>query len=197
MLKDYAMTCRGFALFDTTIGRCAIAWGEHGIVGVQLPEANEGAARARMLRRFAESRESLPPPDAGRAIEGIGALLRGEESDLTAVTLDMAAVPAFHRRVYEVTRMIAPGATLSYGDIATRLGDRGAARAVGQALGRNPFPIIVPCHRVLAAGRKVGGFSANGGIVTKLRLLAIEGAEVNWTPGLFDPVTRHFAGNGA
>src|SRR4029079_6784817 len=102
-----------------------------------------------------------------------------EAAELSAIALDMAQVPPFHRRVYEVARTIPPGATLSYGEIATRLGVPGSARAVGQALGRNPFAIVVPCHRVLAAGGKMGGFSANGGIGTKLRMLSIESAKVN------------------
>src|SRR5207247_6696232 len=111
------------------------------------------------------------------ASEQMVALLRGAPTDLAAVALDMDGVRAFHRRVYEVARTIPAGKTLSYGDIAARLGAPRAARAVGQALGRNPFPIVVPCHRVLAAGGKPGGFSANGGVATKLRLLAIEAAQ--------------------
>jgi O-6-methylguanine DNA methyltransferase len=98
----------------------------------------------------------------------------------------MDGVPEFDRRVYAVARDIAPGATLSYGEIAARLGERGLARDVGQALGRNPFPLIVPCHRVLAAGSKAGGFSANGGVTTKLRLLTIERARTSDAPTLFD-----------
>jgi len=180
------MTDRGFALFDTAIGRCGIAWGERGVVGVQLPEASEPATRARLRRRFPGAREAPPPPAAAQALEGITALLRGQGGDLAAVVLDMDRVPAFHRRVYDVARTIPPGATLSYGDIASRLGAPGSARAVGQALGRNPFAIIVPCHRVLAAGGKSGGFSANGGVTTKLRLLAIEGAPAAGQLGLFD-----------
>jgi len=173
------MTADGFVLFDTAIGRCGIAWGGRGVVGVQLPEAPEPETRARMLQRFPGAREAAPPPDVQRAVDGITALLRGEGSDLSAVALDMERVSPFHRRVYEVARTIPPGTTLSYGDIAARLGTRGLARAVGQALGRNPFAIVVPCHRVLAAGGKAGGFSANGGITTKLRLLSLEGAHAN------------------
>jgi methylated-DNA-[protein]-cysteine S-methyltransferase len=180
------MTTLGFALFDTAIGRCGIAWSERGVAGIQLPEAHELETRRRVLRRFPGARDAAPPPHVQRALDGVVALLRGEASDLSAVALDMDGVPSFHRRVYEVARTIPPGATLSYGDIATRLGARGAARAVGQALGRNPFAIVVPCHRVLAAGGKVGGFSANGGTTTKLRLLAIEGAQVNGALALFD-----------
>jgi methylated-DNA-[protein]-cysteine S-methyltransferase len=184
------MAARGFALFETAIGRCGIAWGKRGVVGVQLPEAREPATRARVHERFPGAREAPPPPDVQRAVDGIAGLLRGEASDLSAVALDMEDVPPFHRRVYEVARTIAPGKTLSYGEVAARLGAPGSARAVGQALGRNPFAIVVPCHRVLAAGGKVGGFSANGGITTKLRLLAIEGgpAAVDGDGALgFDP----------
>ncbi len=180
------MTAFGFTLFDTAIGRCGIAWGERGVVGVQLPEAGDAETRARMLHRFPAAGEASPPPDVQRALEGIVALLQGEASDLSQIALDMEGVPPFHRRVYEVARTIPPGRTLSYGDIAARLDARGAARAVGQALGRNPFAIVVPCHRVLAAGGKPGGFSANGGVSTKLKMLAIEGAVVNHTPNLFD-----------
>ncbi len=180
------MTEHGFALFDTAIGRCGIAWGGRGVVGVQLPEAREVATRARLIERYPDAREAPPPPDVQRALDGITALLRGNAIDLSDVALDMDRVPPFHRRVYGIARTIAPGVTLSYGDIAARLGAPGAARAVGQALGRNPFAIVVPCHRVLAAGGKVGGFSANGGIATKLRLLAIEDAQANGAARLSD-----------
>jgi O-6-methylguanine DNA methyltransferase len=180
------MTACSFTLFDTAIGRCGIAWAERGVVGVQLPEAREADTRGRLLREFPDAREAVPPPEVQRALDGIAALLRGDASDLSAVALDMERVPVFHRQVYELARTIPPGATLSYGEIAARLGARGAARAVGQALGRNPFAIVVPCHRVLAAGGRVGGFSANGGITTKLRLLGIEGRRANGTAPLFD-----------
>jgi methylated-DNA-[protein]-cysteine S-methyltransferase len=180
------MTGHAFILFDTTIGRCGLAWGARGIVAVQLSEGSERGALARMRRRVPDAREAPPPPDVRHALDGIVALLRGETVDLTGVALDMDRVPPFERRVYEVARTIPPGSTLSYGEIASRLGDRGVARDVGQALGRNPFPIIVPCHRVVAAGGKLGGFSARGGVATKLRLLAIEGAPLNGTRSLFD-----------
>jgi methylated-DNA-[protein]-cysteine S-methyltransferase len=180
------LTARGFALFDTAIGRCGIAWGERGLVGVQLPETSETRTRARLRRRFRDAREAPPPPPVQHAIEGIVALLGGEATDLSAVALDMDGVPPFDRRVYEVARTIPAGATLAYGDIAARLGAPGEARAVGQALGQNPFPLVVPCHRVLAAGGKVGGFSAHGGIATKLRLLSIERARTSAAPTLFD-----------
>lgn len=174
-------------LFDTAIGTCAVAWGERGIVGVQLPEAGERAMRARLARRFPEAREAAPPPAVRRAVDGIVALLAGEPADLGEVTLDMDGLPEIQRAVYEVARTIPPGETLTYGEIASRLGDPGTARAVGQALGRNPFPIVVPCHRVLAAGGRLGGFSAHGGTATKLRLLTLERARAI-TPSLFDDI---------
>ncbi len=180
------MSEHGFTLFDTAVGQCGIAWGARGIVGVQLPERSASATRARMLRRHPSAQEMPPPPAIRQAIDDIAALLRGEARDLSAIALDMESVPPFHQRVYAVARTIPPGATLSYGEIAARLGDRGAARDVGEAMGQNPFPPIVPCHRVVAAGGRVGGFSAAGGITTKLRLLNIEGAQVGETPTLFE-----------
>jgi methylated-DNA-[protein]-cysteine S-methyltransferase len=179
------MAAHHFALFDSSIGRCAIAWGADGVARVQLPEAREAATRARLLRQLPDAREAPPPPAIRRAIEDIVALLGGEARDLASVALDMAGLAPFQRRVYEAARRIPAGATRSYGEIATQLGAPGAARAVGQALGRNPFAIVVPCHRVVSAGGRVGGFSANGGIATKLRMLAIE-ASANGQPGIWD-----------
>jgi methylated-DNA-[protein]-cysteine S-methyltransferase len=164
----------GFALFDTAVGRCGIGWSRRGVVTVRLPEATEAETRARLAQRCPGAREGRPPGPVQRAIDGMVVLLRGEASDLEAVPLDMTGVPAFHRRVYEVTRSIRPGSTLSYGEVARRLGAPGLARDVGQALGRNPFAIIVPCHRVVAAGGRLGGFSARGGVATKRRLLSAE-----------------------
>jgi methylated-DNA-[protein]-cysteine S-methyltransferase len=175
--KSDTMTELGFALFDTPIGCCGIVWNDRGIAAVQLPEADRSAMRTRVLRRFPGAGEAVPPLDVQRVVDDISALLNGEPRDLGYVKIDAAALPDFHRRVYDVARTIPAGATLSYGEIAERLGDRLLARNVGEALGRNPFPIIVPCHRVLAAGGKIGGFSARGGVRTKLRLLSIEGAE--------------------
>jgi methylated-DNA-[protein]-cysteine S-methyltransferase len=180
------MTARNIAIFETAIGACGIAWDERGIAAVQLPEASERKTRARLLRRFPEAREASPSLDVQRAIDGITALLRGEASDLSAIALNTNDLPEFNRRVYEVARAIPPGATLSYGEIAAKLGEPPqVARDVGQALGQNPFPIIVPCHRVLAANGKPGGFSASGGVTTKLRLLTIEGAKTSDEPSLF------------
>ena len=168
---------RGYALFETAIGRCGIVWSERGIGGVQFPEGSDQATRRRLLRRHPNAHEAAPPEAVRRTIADIVALLAGERRDLGDAVLDWAAVPDFNRRVYDVARAIPPGSTLSYGEVAERLGDRNLARDVAQALGQNPFPIVVPCHRVMAAGGKTGGFSAPGGVRTKLRLLSIERAQ--------------------
>ena len=180
------MSAHAFALFDTSIGRCGIAWSERGVVAVQLPESREAETRARLLKTHQDAIEGTPPPDIQRALDSIVSLLAGEEADLSVAVLDMHRVPPFQRRVYEAARAIAPGATLSYGELAGQMGASGSARAVGQALGRNPFAIVVPCHRVLAASGKIGGFSANGGIATKLRMLSIEAARAIGQGVLFE-----------
>jgi len=183
------MTAQHFTLFDTPVGRCGIAWGERGVIGIQLPEGRELATRARIVERFPGAGEVAPPLEVQQAIDAIVSLLHGNTADLDSVVLDMEKVSPFYRRVYEVARSIPPGTTLSYGEIAKQMGAAGSARAVGQALGKNPFAIVVPCHRVLAAGGKVGGFSANGGIVTKLRLLTLERAHATGEGAFgFDPI---------
>jgi methylated-DNA-[protein]-cysteine S-methyltransferase len=170
------MTSTGFELFETAIGCCAIAWSAEGITGLALPEHDDRLLRVHMQRRHPGAKESIAPSHVRGAIADVQRLLAGEKRDLSAVVLDMAHIPEFDRRVYVEARSISPGDTVTYGDLATRLGDAGLSRAVGQALGRNPIPIIVPCHRVLAAQGKMGGFSAPGGTCTKRRLLEIEGA---------------------
>jgi methylated-DNA-[protein]-cysteine S-methyltransferase len=175
-----------FTIFDTAIGRCGIAWGEHGINAVQLPMSSEDKTRVRIRQRYGDIAEAPPTAEVQRAIDGIVELLAGTPNDLSDVVLDLDGIPEFNRGVYDIARTIPPGKTMTYGDIAKRLGGVELSRDVGQALGRNPCPIVVPCHRVLAAGGKPGGFSANGGVATKLRMLAIEGAAVNHTPNLFD-----------
>lgn len=179
------MTALRFAVFPTALGPFGIAWGGCGIVGIQLPEASEEVARKRMLRVHPGAEEALPPPDVQRAVDGIVGLLRGEKIDLTAIALDMTGVPPFHRQVYEAARTVPPGSTTTYGEIARRLAAPDA-RGVGQALAQNPFSVVVPCHRVLAADGKLGGFSARGGVATKIRLLTIEGAMAAPAPTLFD-----------
>ena len=178
-------TQREFAVFETPIGDCAIAWSPHGVAGIALPESSVAGLRARMRQRFPGATESAPPADVARAIEAIRSLLRGEPADLSGIGLDMTTVSEFDRDVYAVARTIAPGRTLTYGEIAARAGTPHDARAVGSALGRNPFPIVVPCHRVVAADGRMHGFSGPGGVMTKLKLLEIEGYEAVPGPSLF------------
>jgi methylated-DNA-[protein]-cysteine S-methyltransferase len=180
------MAGRGYTIFDTPVGRCGIAWGQAGIVGVRLPEAREIETRRRLLQQFPEAREVRPPVDIELAIEGIVALLRGTPCDLSDVPLDMAGLPPFNRRVYDTVRLIPHGQTRTYAELAARLGASGAVHAVGQAINRNPFAILVPCHRTLATSNQTSGFAGNGGIVTKFRLLSIEGALAGSRPTLFD-----------
>jgi methylated-DNA-[protein]-cysteine S-methyltransferase len=168
------MAARGFCLFESALGTCGIAWAEQGVVCSLLPEAGAAATRARLQKLCPEAEEGEPPARVREAIADIVALLAGEPRDLRVIALDMRGVSEFRQRVYAAARCIPVGQTLSYGEVARRVGDPGAARAVGQALGHNPFAPIVPCHRVLAAGGRTGGFSADGGVETKLRMLAIE-----------------------
>jgi methylated-DNA-[protein]-cysteine S-methyltransferase len=191
-----SMNAFGHTLFATPVGVCGIAWSARGIAAFQLPESSRVRTTARLLKRLqavglgasdaAEARDdAAPPADVRRAIDAVLELLHGTPVDLGFIALDESDIPAFERRVYAATRAISPGTTLSYGEVAARIGDPGAARAVGQALGRNPYAVIVPCHRVLAAGGAIGGFSAGGGAATKRRLLAIERARAGNGPDLF------------
>ncbi|MGA0605823.1 methylated-DNA--[protein]-cysteine S-methyltransferase [Phenylobacterium sp. VNQ135] len=174
-----------YALFETAIGVAGLAWGDEGLVACHLPERDAETARRGFLRRFPDAVEGEVPAVLASTVEGIQALMRGEKADLSAAPLDLSRTPEFHARVYEIARAIPAGETLTYGEIAEKLGDKLLARDVGQALGKNPWPIVVPCHRVTAAGGKPGGFSARGGVETKLRLLAIEGAKAAAQGDLF------------
>jgi methylated-DNA-[protein]-cysteine S-methyltransferase len=180
------MNALGYTLFDTAVGRCGIAWSERGISAIMLPEADDDATRKRLLRRVENAPEALPPASVQQAIAAIQSLLEGGRTDLSNVVVDLDGMPDFNLRVYEIARKIPAGETLTYGDIAKRLGDVQLSRAVGQAMGQNPVPVVVPCHRVVAAGGKTGGFSAPGGSRTKLKILAIERAKVGNAPDLFD-----------
>ena len=183
-------TTRSYALFATALGTCAVAWSEVGVTSVWLPEGGAASLRRTVKRRCAAATETAPTAAIAEAITDITRLLDGERVDLRRIALDDAAVDAFDRRVYAVTREIAAGEALTYGEVAARVGGGASARAVGQSLGRNAMPIVVPCHRVVATGVSLGGFSAPGGTSTKRRLLAIEDARRAGPPELFDaPVT--------
>jgi methylated-DNA-[protein]-cysteine S-methyltransferase len=170
------MDASGFAIFDTAIGRCGIAWSAAGIVGLQLPEASDAVAVRRLGQRFPRLARVTPPAAIEAAIARIAAFLAGASDDFASLALDESDVGDFDRAVYRAAQAIPAGATSTYGAIAAGLGDPRQARAVGQALGRNPWPIVVPCHRVTGADGKMGGFSAPGGRATKRKLLEMEGA---------------------
>ncbi|MFD4294995.1 methylated-DNA--[protein]-cysteine S-methyltransferase [Rhodococcus sp. NPDC058505] len=176
------MTTRYWSFFDTALGRCGLVWSERGIAGLQLPEPSDAATLLRLRACFPDAAERPLGPGQRAAVDRITSLLAGGSDDLTDLDLDLTGIGDFDRRVYAVARAIGPGRTRTYGDVAAALGSPGAAQAVGQALGRNPIPVVVPCHRVLAANGAVGGFSASGGTVTKRALLAAE-----HTPGFDDP----------
>lgn len=180
------MATQRFAIFDTAIGHCGIAWTSRGIAGVNLPEGSEEKTRVRMKKRFPEAIETPPSADVQKIINEVIALTAGEKVDFSHVALDHAPLPEFSKRVYEIVRTIPIGHTLTYGDIARKLGDVSLSREVGQAMGKNPTPIIMPCHRVVAANGKTGGFSAPGGVSTKMKLLSIERRHGNHVPTLFD-----------
>jgi methylated-DNA-[protein]-cysteine S-methyltransferase len=182
------MSRSGLALFESAIGVCGLAWGPGGLLGVQLPEEDSGRTQAHLMRRFPELDFAEPPAEAMEAMERIAAFLGGAPDDFRDLALDMAGVGSFDRNVYAEARAIPAGETITYGVLAGRLGDPAQARAVGQSLGRNPWPIIVPCHRITAAEGRMGGFSAPGGTTTKLKLLEIEGALAAEKLPLFGPV---------
>jgi methylated-DNA-[protein]-cysteine S-methyltransferase len=165
-----------YRLFETPLGPCGIAWTEHGVARLQLPEADRGVTERR-LRKTASPGESAPP-DIEQLIADVHWYLSGRSTDFAAAALDLACVGAFEQKVYALVRAVGWGQTASYGEIAQQIGAPHAARAVGQALSRNPIPIIIPCHRILAKGHRIGGFSAYGGRLTKERLLALEGVRL-------------------
>jgi methylated-DNA-[protein]-cysteine S-methyltransferase len=180
------MTGRGYTIFDTGIGRCGIAWGPSGVVGVQLAEAREIDTRRRLFQLYPDARELRAPQYVEIAIEGIAALLRGETGDLSDVTLDMTGISYFNQRVYAVARAIPRGETRTYAEVAAALRVSGAVHSVAQAIARNPFMIIVPCHRVLEAGHYADKISPHGGAISKRRLLSIEGGSPTASKTLFD-----------
>lgn len=184
------MTVHGFTLFDTPIGTCSLVWKGDRIAGLRLPEASPTATRARIKRRWADAEEQAPPPAMQAVIGRVLALLAGERIDLSDVPLDFGASPEFHQRAYAIARTIPAGQTMTYGEIARRLGVPRESREVGQAMGKNPIAIIMPCHRVLGADGKMGGFSANGGVATKRRILEIEGAAAVSAGPLFAGLDR-------
>lgn len=165
-------------LFETPIGLWGVAWSEQGLRRLHLPESDRIVMERRLGANARGSDPAEPPPAIARVIASIRRYLEGERVDFSPVALDLAGVSPFHRKVYDAARSVGWGQTASYGDLARQAGSPGAARAVGQALARNPVAIIIPCHRILASGRRVGGFTAFGGTSVKQSLLALEGVHL-------------------
>ena len=179
-----------WCLFESVLGACAIAWSDAGLVRLQLPERDREATRERITSRTPAPDETAPDAHAAAAIAALQRYFEGKPESLADIRLDLTATSTAYRRIYAATRAVGWGRTATYGDIARRIGEPGAARAVGQAMSRNPVPIIVPCHRILASGGRMGGFSAYGGTLTKQRLLELEGvypgSGTPLLPGLMD-----------
>lgn len=200
------MTQTAYCLFETPLGSCGIAWRDGGqsaapsaVTFLQLPEATAKMTESRIARSAGGRGPSAPPPPIAEVIERLRNHLLGDVQDLRDVAVDLTGADPFDRQVYEAAREIPSGQTRTYGELAKALGQPTEAQAVGQALGRNPIALIIPCHRIVAAGGKPGGFSAHGGRATKARLLAIEGVaappvqlELRATRGVTGPASRSF-----
>lgn len=165
-----------YFIFETAGGFCGIAWNDVGITRFQLPTKTAEATERLMLRRVPGGERGGPTPEVLDAVAAVKRYFQGEEIDFSGFTLDLEDQDHFFKQIYAATRRVGWGHTTTYGALAKELGaGPEAARDVGQAMARNPVPLIVPCHRVLAAGGKVGGFSAPGGSSSKIRMLELEG----------------------
>ena len=172
-----------FAIFETASGFCGIAWNDIGIARFHLPERSPEATERHLRRRLPGAVAGAPPPEVAAVIAAAKRYFAGEPVDFSEIALDLGGQDTFFLRIYEAVRRVGWGQTTTYGTIARELGaGPEAARDVGEAMARNPVPLIVPCHRVLAAGGKLGGFSAPGGAVAKTRMLELEGVKVGPPP---------------
>lgn len=183
-----------YHIFDASFGSCAIAWNERGISRFQLPAADRRATEAHMEKGGRAPCKGAPPPHIAAAEEKLRRYFDGEETDFSDLELDLSACSAFNKAIYNAARTVGWGATTTYGALAKSIGSPRAARAVGHAMARNPVTIIIPCHRVLAAGGQLHGFSAYGGLLTKERLLVLEGVRSdarNPEPSLFPDEIVH------
>jgi methylated-DNA-[protein]-cysteine S-methyltransferase len=165
-----------YTVFETVAGYCGIAWNDVGITRVQLPGRSAGATERYLLRRLPGAELGTPTAQVTEVIAAFRQYFQGEKVDFSDIRLDLDGQEEFFKQIYAATRRVGWGHTTTYGSLAKELGaGPEAARDVGQAMARNPVPLIIPCHRVLAAGGKVGGFSAPGGSSAKIRMLELEG----------------------
>jgi methylated-DNA-[protein]-cysteine S-methyltransferase len=172
---------RHYHLFQTELGLCGIAWSDDGITRFRLPDPDRDAAEQQLS---AKAEPQPPPAHIKAAIAQAERYFAGERIDFTGIGLDLSGVDPFRRTIYGTLRAVSWGETVTYGELAKRAGSPGTAQDVGVAMARNPVPLIIPCHRVLAAGGKLGGFSAPGRTETKQRMLALEGVFINQQPRL-------------
>ena len=172
-------TAQHYLIFETAGGFCGIAWNDVGITRFQLPGSSADATQRNMLRRVPGAEPGTPTPEVAEAVAAVKRYFEGEETDFSGFTLDLGSQDEFFKQIYEAARQVGWGQTTTYGALAKELGaGPEAARDVGQAMAKNPVALIIPCHRVLAAGGKVGGFSAPGGSAAKVRMLELEGVNV-------------------
>jgi methylated-DNA-[protein]-cysteine S-methyltransferase len=168
-----------YRVFETAFGFCAVAWSDSGVTRFLLPTKSAEAADRLMLRRAKGAEPGPPPADIAAVVAAARRYFRGEETEFSGVRLDLDGQDAFFSRIYDAARRVGWGRSTTYGALAKEVGaGQDAARDVGQAMARNPVPLIIPCHRVLAAGGGIGGFSAPGGAQTKIRMLELEGGHV-------------------
>jgi methylated-DNA-[protein]-cysteine S-methyltransferase len=174
-----AHTVHRYHVFETAGGFCGIAWNDAGVTRFQLPTKSAEATERLLLRRIPGAEPAVPDAGVGAAIKAVERYFAGEEIDFSDVALDLEDQDDFFKRIYDAARRIGWGHTTTYGAIARELGaGPEAARDVGQAMAKNPVALIIPCHRVLAAGGKIGGFSAPGGSTSKARMLELEGVRL-------------------
>ena len=172
-------TAHRYLIFETAGGFCGIAWNDVGITRFQLPTKSGEATERMLLRRAPGAKPGAPTPEVAEVVAAVKRYFAGDETDFSNFKLDLGDQDAFFQEIYAAARRIGWGRTTTYGALAKELGaGPEAARDVGQAMARNPVALIIPCHRVLAAGGRVGGFSAPGGSAAKIRMLALEGVHV-------------------
>ncbi len=176
--RNQTGNAEAYTLFDTALGVCGLAWSDRGLTRLQLPEIDSKATEARLAAWDPSATSADPTAEMATAVALLQRYFDGQRIDLNDITLDLGDISPFYKAVYAATRKLGWGETTTYGELAAQVGSPGAARAIGQAMSRNPVPIIVPCHRVLASGARPGGFSSFGGTLTKGRLLAMEGVTI-------------------
>lgn len=172
----------GHMVFETALGFVGVAWSEAGLTRLSLFQRNEAAVERRLERLGAGDGDAAAPAWIEALVRDIRAYAGGEDIDFSGVPVDLSGVDDFRLAIYDAARKLAFGETTTYGELAKRAGHGGLPRETGQALGSNPVPLVIPCHRILAAGGKIGGFSAPGGSATKERMLKLEGVQVGPPP---------------